>query len=60
VWLERLSAPPNVRERASGPIVSPARGSDYDIPLMGDRKHLIVTPNGSITGPMLIDTGASY
>ena len=49
--LERLPAPPNVRDRASGPIISPTRGSDYDIPLTGDRKHLIVsgTLKGSIT-----------
>ena len=37
-------------------------GTHHDIPLHGDRKHLIVdgTLNGMVTGPMLIDTGASY
>lgn len=40
----------------------PARGAGHDIPLCGDRKHLIVdgTLNGIVTGPMLVDTGASY
>lgn len=34
----------------------------HDIPLSGDGKHLIVdgTLNGTISGPMLVDTGASY
>jgi clan AA aspartic protease (TIGR02281 family) len=37
-------------------------GTHHEIPLSGDRKHLIVdgTLNGVVTGPMLIDTGASY
>jgi clan AA aspartic protease (TIGR02281 family) len=59
VRLERVTVPtdasfPNGR--------AGTRGAGHDIPLSGDRKHLIVngTLNGTVTGPMLIDTGASY
>ena len=48
---------------AAAPLIDGGRGNaHHDIPLSGDRKHLIVdgTLNGMVTGPMLIDTGASY
>lgn len=39
-----------------------AREPGHAIPLSGGRKHLIVdgTLNGTVRGPMLVDTGASY
>lgn len=63
VRLDRASAP-----RFDGAMVpSPAdprapRTERHDIPLSGDGKHLIVdgTLNGIVSGPMLVDTGASY
>ena len=60
VRLERLSAFPSTTVRAFPSPVD--RGVAHDIPLSGDHKHLIVdgTLNGTVTGPMLVDTGASY
>jgi clan AA aspartic protease (TIGR02281 family) len=58
--LERLTA---ASIGLAAPVARlPARGESHDIPLSGDRKHLIVdaTLNGSVSGPMLVDTGASY
>ncbi|MEO6028312.1 MAG: retropepsin-like aspartic protease [Candidatus Binatia bacterium] len=61
VRLDRLSA---VEEPGRSPrsLANGIEGTHHDIPLSGDRKHLIVdgTLNGIVTGPMLIDTGASY
>jgi clan AA aspartic protease (TIGR02281 family) len=38
------------------------RARVHDIPLSGGRQHLVVegTINGAVTGPLLVDTGASY
>ncbi len=61
VRLERLSVSTVAHEEA--PLAaSEARVSAHEIPLGGDQKHLIVdgTLNGSVRGPMLVDTGASY
>ena len=61
--LERASAAvlgaPLVGRAADRPAGPPER---HDIPLSGDGKHLIVdgTLNGIVSGPMLVDTGASY
>jgi len=43
-------------------VVAPAVGTLHRIPLSGGTKHLIVqgTLNDSLSGPLLIDTGASY
>lgn len=63
VQLERLSAPSSVADRALAmPESPPGEEHEYDVPLSGGRKHLIVmgTLNGTVTGPMLVDTGASY
>jgi clan AA aspartic protease (TIGR02281 family) len=60
VRLDRLTS---VGELEHPPAArTPGAGPHHDIPLSGDRKHLIVTGtlNGTVTGPMLIDTGASY
>ena len=48
-------------DRASA-LVAPVAPSRHHIPLSGGAKHLIVqgTFNGVLSGPMLIDTGASY
>jgi clan AA aspartic protease (TIGR02281 family) len=60
VRLERLTAAAAPADLLN--VSRPARGVGHDIPLSGDRKHLIVegTLNGTVTGPMLVDTGASY
>jgi clan AA aspartic protease (TIGR02281 family) len=60
VRLERLTAP--AMHDAPGPARPDGRTISHEIPLSGDRKHLIVdgTLNGIVTGPMLVDTGASY
>src|SRR4029077_19390581 len=49
------------RERRPAPPRSLA-GAKYAIPLWGGSKHLVVrgTFNGVLSGPMLVDTGASY
>jgi clan AA aspartic protease (TIGR02281 family) len=63
VRLERLTTPTvEVSAPEAALPQSPSRDAIHDIPLSGDRKHLIVdgTLNGAVTGPMLIDTGASY
>lgn len=38
------------------------RSTRYDIPLTGNGRHLIVEArlNSTVSGPMLVDTGASY
>jgi len=43
-------------------VAAPAPAVGHAVPLSGGRTHLIVdgTLNGSVTGPMLVDTGASY
>jgi clan AA aspartic protease (TIGR02281 family) len=58
--LERATVPADDVERAALPAVVVT--TSHDIPLRGDGKHLIVegTLNGTVSGPMLIDTGASY
>ncbi len=60
VRLERATVPADEPEPARRPVLTGRIG--HDIPLRGDGKHLIVegTLNGTISGPMLIDTGASY
>ena len=59
--LERLSVAPAAPERPPRTTVA-ALGAGHDVPLAGDQKHLIVdgTLNGTVHGPMLVDTGASY
>lgn len=63
VRLERVSAA-SVDSKVPSSLVErpPIRAGGHDIPLSGDGKHLIVdgTLNGMVSGPMLIDTGASY
>src|SRR5262245_60096857 len=58
--LERLTAAPELEVTADA--APPARNAHHDIPLSGGRMHLIVdgTLNGTVRGPMLVDTGASY
>jgi len=38
------------------------QGARHDVPLAGNGRHLVVEArlNGTVTGPMLVDTGASY
>jgi clan AA aspartic protease (TIGR02281 family) len=63
VRLERVSVAPLETEPPGSPLEGrPRRGAGHDIPLSGDGKHLIVdgTLNGTVSGPMLVDTGASY
>ncbi len=60
IRLERITVPGrDARPMAIRPI---GERIGHDIPLDGDGKHLIVegTLNDAISGPMLIDTGASY
>lgn len=60
--LERVSVAPLDHSSPPLPRESAPRGAGHDIPLSGDGKHLIVngTLNGTVSGQMLIDTGASY
>lgn len=60
VRLERLTA--SAMPEGPAPARPDVRAISHDIPLSGDRKHLIVdgTLNGIVSGPMLVDTGASY
>jgi clan AA aspartic protease (TIGR02281 family) len=60
VRLERATAPAD--DVDVGPRSVVASATRHDVPLRGDGKHLIVegTLNGTVSGPMLIDTGSSY
>ena len=62
-WLERGGPSPGPRDSAVFPAPSgAAAASRYSVRLAGGGKHLIVegTLNNTLSGPMLIDTGASY
>jgi len=75
LWLDPRVAPPDPSIDAELPRVSIAVGSlptagvaapgsapHHDIPISGDGRHVIVdgTLNGTVSGPMLVDTGSSY
>ncbi len=49
-------------ERATADVARAAAPARHHIPLSGGSKHLIVrgTLNDTLSGPLLIDTGASY
>jgi clan AA aspartic protease (TIGR02281 family) len=57
----RATTHEGTRERRPVPPRGVA-GAKYAIPLWGGSKHLVVrgTFNGVLSGPMLVDTGASY
>lgn len=48
--------------RDTRPLVIPAPPSSYNVPLAGDGQQLIVhgSFNDTVSGPVLVDTGASY
>jgi aspartyl protease family protein len=56
-----LADEPRAREPRPA-TARPMAGAKYAIPIWGGSKHLIVraTLNGTLSGPMLVDTGASY
>ncbi len=57
------AAVPNAtRHRAPTTAARPAPHASYEIPLAGDGQQLIVrgTFNEKVSGPVLVDTGASY
>ena len=60
IRLDRASAAVLMSQR--GRVPAQHDGAGHDIPLDGDGKHLIVEGrlNDRLSGPMLIDTGASY
>ena len=75
LWLDTSVAPPDSPIDAQLPRVSIAVGSlpapdreprgaasSHAIPISGDGRHVIVdgTLNGTVSGPMLVDTGSSY
>lgn len=61
VRLDRATASAGPLPRSTSRVSGSDEGG-HAIPLSGDAKHLVVegTLNGTVRGPMLVDTGASY
>jgi len=57
-----LTTDDDLGTREPRPGARSVQGARYAIPIWGGTKHLIVraTLNGTLSGPMLVDTGASY